>query len=240
MLRHDAGPPELVPVLSAGKHRNPRKGACFMELASYLAGERWSDHPACTHPLLAALARLVNDHTSDEARGQLAPLVPSVVGVTSDDPLTDVAITVRAATSALPIAAAGYQQVLAVALLAVERTLAGHGDPSVPALAATVDRALAGVPAAASWARGFTSNVRLDPAGFRRHTAPSAIRFAVTGIARASVPDPDRVLRDLLGDAIAEVTRRAGGAAVPGRSPDHDWRAMCSVAGSRPSTAATP
>ncbi len=29
-----------------------------MELASYLAGERWSDHPACTHPLLAEAARL--------------------------------------------------------------------------------------------------------------------------------------------------------------------------------------
>jgi len=28
-----------------------------MEFASYLAGERWSDHPACTHPLLAVLAR---------------------------------------------------------------------------------------------------------------------------------------------------------------------------------------
>src|SRR4029077_9468441 len=57
--------PDLVPVLSRGKHRHPRQGACFMELASFVAGERWSDHPACTHPLLASLARLVNDATSD-------------------------------------------------------------------------------------------------------------------------------------------------------------------------------
>ena len=49
--------PDHMPVLSRGKHRNARKGACFMEFASYLAGERWSDHPACTHPLLAAMAR---------------------------------------------------------------------------------------------------------------------------------------------------------------------------------------
>ena len=28
-----------------------------MEFASFLAGERWSDHPACTHPLLAGVAR---------------------------------------------------------------------------------------------------------------------------------------------------------------------------------------
>ena len=70
-------PPELVPVLSRGKHRSPRKGACFMELASYLAGERWSAHPACTHPLLAALARDVNDHTPDAGLARLAVLAPS-------------------------------------------------------------------------------------------------------------------------------------------------------------------
>src|SRR3989337_2921875 len=63
-----ADAPGILPVLSKGKHRNARKGACFMEFASYLAGERWSDHPSCTHPLLSELARLVNDHTSDEQR----------------------------------------------------------------------------------------------------------------------------------------------------------------------------
>ena len=66
--------PDVLPVLSRGKHRNPRKGACFMELASYLAGERWSDHPPCTHALLATVARLVNDFTSDVARPRLAHL----------------------------------------------------------------------------------------------------------------------------------------------------------------------
>jgi len=69
--------PELMPVLSRGKHRNARRGACFMEMASFLAGERWSDHPACTHPLLANLARLVNDTVSDRLRPQLIPLIPS-------------------------------------------------------------------------------------------------------------------------------------------------------------------
>src|SRR3954471_19995761 len=72
--------PDGVPVLSRGRHRTPRRGACFMEFASFLAGERWSDHPACTHPLLGHLARLVNDATTDAGRQQLAPLIPSVVG----------------------------------------------------------------------------------------------------------------------------------------------------------------
>jgi len=67
MFRRGVSEPELVPVLSRGKHRNPRKGACFMEMASYLAGEPWSDHPACTHPLLAAMARGVNDLLDDDA-----------------------------------------------------------------------------------------------------------------------------------------------------------------------------
>ena len=69
MRRASADLPELVPILSRGKHRSPRKGACFMEMASYLAGERWSDHPRCTHPLLASVGRLVNDLTSDASRG---------------------------------------------------------------------------------------------------------------------------------------------------------------------------
>ena len=75
MSGSEANLPELVPVLSRGKHRTPRHGACFMELASYLTGERWSDHPACTHPLLAALARDVNDFSSDAGRSRLARLI---------------------------------------------------------------------------------------------------------------------------------------------------------------------
>ena len=90
MTSHDRPVPDLVPQLSRGKHRNPRKGACFMELASYLAGERWSDHPLCTHPLLATMARLVNDHTTDSGRDRLGRLVPSVIGLTSEDPQVDV------------------------------------------------------------------------------------------------------------------------------------------------------
>ncbi len=77
--------PDGVPILSRGKHRSPRRGACFMEFASFLAGERWSDHPSCTHPLLAQLARQVNDSLSDGDRQQLVPLIPLVVGRRGDD-----------------------------------------------------------------------------------------------------------------------------------------------------------
>ncbi|HEV2824581.1 MAG TPA: hypothetical protein VG035_05160, partial [Actinomycetota bacterium] len=98
-------------MLSRGKHRSPRKGACFMEFASLLAGERWSDHPSCTHPLVAAVARQVNDLTSDAGRGRLAELIPSVIGLTGDDLHIDVRIALGAARLALPVAAAERQGV---------------------------------------------------------------------------------------------------------------------------------
>src|ERR671931_1256849 len=124
MLRYDTPPPALLPMLARGKHRNPRKGACFMELASLLAGERFSDHPSCTHPLLAALARHVNDYTSDAARPRLAGLIPSVIGLTGDDLHIDARIALRSATTALPVAAVGRQRVMAVSVLACDRGLA--------------------------------------------------------------------------------------------------------------------
>ncbi|MDP9417536.1 MAG: hypothetical protein M3P48_06840, partial [Actinomycetota bacterium] len=95
-----------------------------MEFASYLAGERWSDHPKCTHPLLASLARMVNDCTTDEGRSRLAPLIPSVIGLTSDDPHVDAWIAIRAAITAMPVVAPERQRVLAVSLLAADRALA--------------------------------------------------------------------------------------------------------------------
>src|SRR3954451_11534994 len=95
--------PQLMPILSPGRHRNARHGACFMEMASFLAGERWSDHPRCTHPLLARLARLVNDATSDTSRQRLTVLIPEVVGLNSADLRMDARIALRCAVVALRV-----------------------------------------------------------------------------------------------------------------------------------------
>jgi hypothetical protein len=198
--------PELVPKLSRGKHRSPRAGACFMELASYLAGERWSDSPACTHPLLAALARLVNDYTTDAGRSRLVELVPSVIGLTSDDPHVDAEIALRAATTALPIASAERQRVLAVSVLAAERMLDELDGRAPGTLGPRSEWALAQVPHAQQWARRYAEGLRATPKGFRRHGGPATVRNAVVGIAQACVPDPDRILHDLLAEAITDCT----------------------------------
>ncbi len=202
--------PEMVPILSRGKHRNPRKGACFMELASFVAGEPWSDHPACTHPLLASLARLVNDVTSDRARQRLAPLIPDVIGLTSDDPRMDVRIALRAAATALPVAAERHQPALAAAVIAANRFLdelddvADLADRPSDRLEDESRWALGHAPGAARWAEEFTELCSPSLAGFRRYGAPCVLRTSVEAIAHGCIPDPDRMLRDLLRTTIDE------------------------------------
>ena len=56
-----------------------------MEYASKLAGEPFSDHPRCTDPMLATLARMVNDATSDGGRQQLACLGPDLASAARTD-----------------------------------------------------------------------------------------------------------------------------------------------------------
>ena len=220
MSGYEAHPPELVPVLSRGKHRSPRQGACFMELASFLAGERWSDDPACTHPLLAALARDINDYTSDAGRGELAELIPSVIGLTGDDLHIDARIALLCARTALPVAAAGRQQVLAVSVLACERMLAGLDGRPADWLEEQSRHALAEVPHATEWARRFTSDTTISAKAFRRRAAPAAVHAAVEGIALACIQQPDEMLRDLLTAAIGECTAWAGQDAGDGAGRD--------------------
>lgn len=232
MSGYEAHPPELIPVLSRGKHRSPRTGACFMELASYLAGERWSDHPACTHPLLAAMARDVNDCTSDAGRPRLAGLIPSVIGLTGEDLHIDAQIALVCARRALPVAAAERQQAMAVAVLACERVLAALDGRPAGWLQEQSQQALAQAPHAAQWARGFTRGVPVSPKAFRRHVAPATVSAAVEGIALACVPQPDAMLVALLIDAIgvcATWGRRDVGGGTPCDSAA--WAAACSLTG---------
>jgi hypothetical protein len=174
-----------------------------MELASYLAGERWSDHPACTHSVLACVARLVNDHTSDQGRHHLAELIPSVIGLTGDDLHIDALITLRCATIALPVAAADRQRVLAVSVLVCERVLAQLDGRQADSLSPDSARVLDAVPEATEWAHRFTAtNVHPRLVGFSRRAAPHAVRFAVDGVAHALIPDPDVMLRSMLVESI--------------------------------------
>ncbi len=198
-----------------------------MELASYLAGERWTDRPRCTHKLLAALARAVNDGTTDEARPRLARFVPSVIGLVSDDPHWDVEISLRAATSAVRVAGAERQNALAVGILSCERALDLLDHRDAGELRPESRLALASVPSSEAWARRFMEPGRVSVRRFVSHAAPAIVRSSVEGIAEACVPDPDERLADLLAGAIDECRTWAG--LPPLRTadlPQEVWRAV--------------
>jgi len=224
--------PDLLPVLSRGKHRSPRKGACFMEMAAFLAGERWSDHPRCTHPLLAALARSVNDLTSDGGRHHLGALIPTVIGLTSEDVRVDAVIALRCAQTALPVASAERQAVLAVSIMSAERLLAELDDRPAGSISAKSRQALDQVPLATKRAHRLAREVGCSTRGFRRHAAPATVLCAVRGVAEACIPDPDALLYDMLAGAIRDCTAALQPADLPAVDA-HRWQEACALTGRR-------
>lgn len=209
--------PESLPVLSRGKHRSPRKGACFMEMASVLANEPWSDHPSCTHPLLAELARQVNDNTSDDHRGELAVLIPSVVGLRGGSVTWLVEMTSAIALHAIAHVPEPAQRALAVALLRCDELAASGG---------VVDEAVERVPGAVAWARLFSAGSRITEKQFAKHTAPTVVRCAVHGLVASASTEAaaDARLRGLLQVAIAAAERVEAQTAAPTAPPTSSER----------------
>jgi hypothetical protein len=66
--------------LSKGKHASPEDGACVMELASMLAGEPFTDHPASVCPVIGSFMRAYNDSVDDSRRQDLYSYASMVVG----------------------------------------------------------------------------------------------------------------------------------------------------------------
>lgn len=100
--------PDGLPQLRAGGHLCPEDGACLMEYVSLLAGTQFGDHPTCTDPTLAALARLVNDSSTDAGRPALALLAPALASAP----------------------ATGARGTAAVVLGAVDAACSAAGDPA--------------------------------------------------------------------------------------------------------------
>lgn len=207
--------PDFVPTLSPGRHRNPRKGACFMEMASFLAGERWSDHPRCTHPLLAGMAREINDRLGDAHRQDLVPLIPSVVGLTGDDPRINAWIARESALTGLPVVAMQRQRSLAVGLLRSEAALADRSGGTPYELSERACEVLARVPDAHRWASSFIDGVGSGRSAFSHRGAPAVVQQAVAGISQACVPNGDEILVDLLRRTIVTLRRVTGLDAAP-------------------------
>ncbi len=93
--------PTGLPTLTPGAHLDETDGVCLMEYTSILAGERFSDRPRCSDPVLADLVRAVNDEMSTDGRQRLVLAAPSIVGLVGDD---RIAPTVVAAATDVALA----------------------------------------------------------------------------------------------------------------------------------------
>ncbi len=71
--------------LSKGKHSSPRDGACVMELASMLAGEKFTDHPESVCPAIGSFLRAYNDAVEDDRRQDLYAYAARVVGTRASE-----------------------------------------------------------------------------------------------------------------------------------------------------------
>ena len=69
--------------LSRGSQQSPRQGLCVMELASLLAGEQFSDHPASVWPVIGSLLRSYIVAADDAHRQDLYPYAARILGTRS-------------------------------------------------------------------------------------------------------------------------------------------------------------
>jgi hypothetical protein len=183
-----------LPRLSVGAHLVPEDGACLMEVVSAHAGEPWSDAPSCTHPLLAHLARLVNDAFSDGARHWLHGEVAGLVGAQSNDP----AVYPRVALACTTVALRHHRS-----LLLTHLDLAARAQ-----LRRETDRA-----------RNAQRRLGLWRRLYQRGPAHRAVEASVLACASLPTGRRDQVLLDLLRAALAALHDRADvrGPVMPSR-----------------------
>lgn len=198
-----------------------------MELASFLAGERWSDHPACTHPLLAAVAREVNDRIGDEARSEIAPLVTEVIGLDTDDPRFAALLAREVALAALPVAPEDRQRTAAVGLMTCERVLNELDGRPLAEVSARVRTALDDVPLARDWANEFCGVGFGTAARFGRRSAPIIVHSALVGIAESATGDSEQRLIDVLRHVVSEARGWTHHDAVPVGA--EEWQEACDL-----------
>jgi hypothetical protein len=202
--------PDSLPVLGQGAHRRRRDGGCFMEWASLLAGERWSDHPRCTHPLLAHLARTVNDTVADSERQRLVPLIPAVIGLRADTVRWDLEIALLVTRRALAAAAdLDSARALAAGVLTLDRALATLDGRTGEALRPSSAAVLAAVPEAAAWAERWTAGLGVPRSGYG-DLSRSAVDRSLALLAGRVGPERDTTMLDVLSEAIEVCAQLAG------------------------------
>ena len=207
--------PTALPQLRRGRHRRKRHGVCLMEYTSILAGEPFSDHPRCTDPVLATVARTVNDYISDEARQPLVVLASDLTTLSAAGPEVGYDLARRCLLTALPYASVERRYVITVGLLGLDRAAQGQSRGWDAALL-DLDSELALGPCSHDLdeAAAMLRRHRVSPGEYVRRGLPVAIEAAVSSIAQ-NAPQADRILAGLLTDCMSDVSRATATAKVP-------------------------
>ena len=184
---------------------------CIMEAVAYMAGEPWSDSPACASPAISAFLRTWNDGLSDDDRDRLLPAavwVPRLVGSRGDDATEE-----RRAYLALD----WLVRVHTPTWLALVPSLAPH---------AAALRALPEIVDMTTWGRaGDTVRAARAVAGAAARAAARAVAGAVAGAAARAAAGA------VAGDVAWDAARAAAGAVARAAAVDAARAAAVDAAG---------
>lgn len=200
-----------LPPVARGWHRTPAHGGCLMELTALVAGELWTDRPTCVDPVLAAIARRVNDESSAAARHRLVPMIPLFIGTVDGGPMAAAHLVVVCADTVLALDDAhrsltSRQRRSALAAARTARYLlrrrhpdtAGQRGVRMPQDGSRPDRRT-------RWLVACGDTLGLTDTAYRWLIAPS-IAGRLTGLAaRGARCDRDTVLTNLLRCCVAAV-----------------------------------
>jgi hypothetical protein len=193
--------PTRTPI-GAGAHLSPDEGFCLMEAVSVYAHQPWSDSPACTHPLVAHVARLVNDMSSETGRQPLLEYVPVLAHSHTDDPAAFPRIAAACTLFALqhrPTLALAWHHRVAMWRLAEGHAHIGPGHVAHSAAVAASQRLVA-----IAWCRLYA-----------RGPAFCAVEAAVSATQKLAPEHRDSVLRRLLEEAVAQAAGGGWGDTAP-------------------------
>ncbi len=199
--------PDGLPFLSPGKHRRPTQGACLMEYVSVLAGRRFSAKPACTDRTLAAIARAVNDYSSDAGRQRLTQYAGELARAGRLDLADQQDLARRVLLTAMPHVTGTRRRTLLVALFGLERAASGRThDVDTVTLDLDTELALLGGAGDIDRARRMVAELPVAVRQYHRTGMAIAVEFAIAMIVDEA-PDPDAVLFALLGACLDDHRR---------------------------------
>lgn len=193
--------PAAAARLTIGSHLAPEDGACLMETVSIAAGLPFSDAPTCTPPLLAHLARLVNDASSTAGRQELSAFIPAL------------ATTSGAASAADRLATPDLAAAIRLVRACTEYALEVHPTPLLwhfHALAVRLGRRHQKAGSAGRWG---TLIRRASTAAFLRGAAPRGLEASVTACVALQRDQRDPALAGLLRTGITAADGRSTAAA---------------------------